>query len=173
MIYRDLKPANVILRPDGTVALIDFGAAREYKVQSLKDTVSLGTRGYAAPEQYEETGQSDARTDIYCLGVMLFQLLTGESPYQAAAAQGMQAFPFCGAGSHSHKVYPDQERGEVSVLPGASVCAGTLSGTGCVFSEPAEEKAARIHGVALRGAAALGVCLRVPRDGAACARQQL
>ncbi len=82
VIYRDLKPANVILRPDGTVALIDFGAAREYKVQSLKDTVSLGTRGYAAPEQYEETGQSDARTDIYCLGVMLFQLLTGESPYR-------------------------------------------------------------------------------------------
>ena len=82
VIYRDLKPANVIEKPDGSVALIDFGAAREYKPRSLKDTVSLGTRGYAAPEQYEESGQSDARTDIYCLGVMLFQLLTGESPHR-------------------------------------------------------------------------------------------
>lgn len=82
VIYRDLKPANVIEKPDGTVALIDFGAAREYKPQSLEDTVSLGTRGYAAPEQYEKSGQSDARTDIYCLGVMMFQLLTGESPHR-------------------------------------------------------------------------------------------
>lgn len=82
VIYRDLKPANVIERPDGTVALIDFGAAREYKPESLGDTVSLGTFGYAAPEQYERTGQSDARTDIYCLGVMMFQLLTGESPHR-------------------------------------------------------------------------------------------
>ena len=82
VIYRDLKPANVIERPDGTVALIDFGAAREYKPGGTKDTVSLGTQGYAAPEQYEETEQSDARTDIYCLGVMMFQLLTGESPYR-------------------------------------------------------------------------------------------
>lgn len=82
IIYRDMKPANVILQPDGNLKLIDFGAAREYKVQNLKDTISLGTRGYAAPEQYREDGQSDARTDIYCLGVMLFQLLTGENPHE-------------------------------------------------------------------------------------------
>lgn len=82
IIYRDMKPANVMLQPDGNLKLIDFGAAREYKVQNLKDTISLGTRGYAAPEQYREDGQSDARTDIYCLGVMLFQLLTGENPHE-------------------------------------------------------------------------------------------
>lgn len=81
VIYRDMKPANVMLKPDGNIMLIDFGAAREYKPQNVKDTVSLGTRGYAAPEQYEKEGQSDARTDIYCLGVMLFQLLTGENPH--------------------------------------------------------------------------------------------
>ena len=81
IIYRDMKPANVMLKPDGNIMLIDFGAAREYKPRNLKDTVSLGTRGYAAPEQYERTGQSDERTDIYSLGVMLFQLLTGESPH--------------------------------------------------------------------------------------------
>ena len=82
IIYRDIKPANVMLKPDGNVMLIDFGAAREFKPQNVKDTISLGTRGYAAPEQYGEEEQSDARTDIYCLGVMLFQLLTGESPYE-------------------------------------------------------------------------------------------
>ena len=81
IIYRDMKPANVMLKPDGTLMLIDFGAAREYNPQNIKDTISLGTRGYAAPEQYREDGQSDVRTDIYCLGVMLFQLLTGENPH--------------------------------------------------------------------------------------------
>lgn len=82
IIYRDMKPGNVMLKPDGSLMLIDFGAAREYKPQNLKDTISLGTRGYAAPEQYKEDGQSDVRTDIYCLGVMLFQFLTGESPHE-------------------------------------------------------------------------------------------
>lgn len=82
IIYRDMKPGNVMLKPDGNLMLIDFGAAREYKPQNLKDTISLGTRGYAAPEQYREDGQSDTRTDIYCLGVMLFQLFTGENPQE-------------------------------------------------------------------------------------------
>lgn len=82
IIYRDMKPANVMLKPDGNVVLIDFGAAREHKPRDLGDTVALGTRGYAAPEQYESGGQSDARTDIYSLGVMMFQLVTGESPHQ-------------------------------------------------------------------------------------------
>lgn len=82
VIYRDMKPANVMLKPDGEeIALIDFGAAKEYKPEKIKDTVSLGTRGYAAPEQYEEEGKSDARTDIYCFGVMLFRLLTGAAPH--------------------------------------------------------------------------------------------
>lgn len=80
IIYRDMKPSNVMLKPDGNVVLIDFGAAREYKPQNLKDTVLLGTRGYAAPEQYRMDGQSDARTDIYSLGITLFRLLTGAGP---------------------------------------------------------------------------------------------
>lgn len=81
VIYRDMKPSNVMLKPDGTIVLIDLGAAREFRPELSMDTVALGTCGYAAPEQYEEEGQSDARTDIYCLGVMLFQLLTGEGPH--------------------------------------------------------------------------------------------
>ena len=80
IIYRDMKPANVMLKPDGNVMLIDFGTAREYKVQSVEDTTWLGTRGYAAPEQFGGHGQTDARTDIYCLGTTIYHLLTGHSP---------------------------------------------------------------------------------------------
>ena len=67
VIYRDLKPSNVMKKPDGKLVLIDFGAAREYRRYSDGDTVLLGTRGYAAPEQYESQGQTDARTDLYSL----------------------------------------------------------------------------------------------------------
>ena len=82
IIYRDMKPSNVMLRPDGRVMLIDFGAAREYKTNNLKDTVLLGTRGYAAPEQYRSDGQSDERTDLYSLGVTVFRLLSGAAPQE-------------------------------------------------------------------------------------------
>lgn len=80
IIYRDMKPANVMIKPDGNIKVIDFGIAREYKDQSLADTVSLGTKGYAAPEQFGGKGQTDARTDVYCLGVTLYHLITGQNP---------------------------------------------------------------------------------------------
>lgn len=80
IIYRDMKPPNVMLRPNGQVTLIDFGTAREYKQQNNRDTTWLGTRGYAAPEQFGGRGQTDARTDIYCLGATMYHLLTGYSP---------------------------------------------------------------------------------------------
>ena len=80
VIYRDMKPANIMLKPDGTIRLIDFGIAREYKEGSTGDTEIIGTRGYAAPEQFGEKGQTDARTDIYSLGVTLYHLVTGKNP---------------------------------------------------------------------------------------------
>lgn len=80
IIYRDMKPSNVMLRPDGNVTLIDFGIAREFKKDHVADTSCLGTRGYAAPEQYGGQGQTDARTDIYCLGATMYHLLTGHNP---------------------------------------------------------------------------------------------
>lgn len=82
IIYRDMKPANVMLKPDGNVTLIDFGTAREFKDSKIEDTTCLGTRGYAAPEQYGGRGQTDARTDIYCLGATLYHLVTGHNPSQ-------------------------------------------------------------------------------------------
>ena len=80
IIYRDMKPSNVMLKPDGNIMIIDFGTAREYKATSVEDTTCLGTQGYAAPEQFGGRGQTDARTDIYCLGATLYHLLTGHNP---------------------------------------------------------------------------------------------
>ena len=80
IIYRDLKPGNIMLKPDGTIVLIDFGTARQYKEENVEDTTCLGTRGYAAPEQFGGHGQTDARTDIYCLGSTMYHLVTGKNP---------------------------------------------------------------------------------------------
>ena len=82
IIYRDLKPANIMLRPDGKITLIDFGTARKYNYDSVADTTCLGTIGYAAPEQFagETLRQTDARTDIYNLGATMYHLLTGVNP---------------------------------------------------------------------------------------------
>lgn len=80
IIYRDMKPSNVMLKSDGSVVLIDFGTAREFKLQKEGDTTCLGTQGYAAPEQFGGRGQTDARTDIYCLGATMYHLLTGHNP---------------------------------------------------------------------------------------------
>lgn len=85
IIYRDMKPSNIMLQPDGRVKLIDFGTAKEYKVENIADTTALGTRGYAAPEQFgDELGhgiyKTDARTDIYCLGATIYHIVTGKNP---------------------------------------------------------------------------------------------
>ena len=77
VIYRDLKPANIIIKPDGHVSLIDFGAARFYQKGEGADTNNLGTYGFAAPEQFGNLGQTDPRTDIYCLGKTLELIIKG------------------------------------------------------------------------------------------------
>lgn len=81
IIYRDMKPANVMLKPEGNLKVIDFGIAREYKEQNLSDTTVLGTKGYAPPEQYQ--GHTDIRSDIYALGMTMHHLLTGVDPRPA------------------------------------------------------------------------------------------
>ncbi len=82
IIYRDMKPANLMLLADGSIKIIDFGTARTQKVGMVmhSDTVCIGTEGFAAPEQFGGISQSDARTDIFCLGATLYNLVTGHSP---------------------------------------------------------------------------------------------
>jgi WD40 repeat protein/tRNA A-37 threonylcarbamoyl transferase component Bud32 len=79
IIFRDLKPANVMLNMYGHVYLIDFGIARHFKPGQAKDTTALGSTGYAAPEQYGKA-QTTPRADIYALGATLHQLLSGNDP---------------------------------------------------------------------------------------------
>lgn len=79
IIFRDLKPANIMRKPDGHLYLIDFGIARHFKQGQAKDTMLLGSPGYAAPEQYGKS-QTTALSDIYSLGATLHQLLSGDEP---------------------------------------------------------------------------------------------
>ncbi len=87
IIFRDLKPANIILDPARRTHLIDFGIARHFKPGQARDTIAFGSPGYAAPEQYGKA-QTTPRSDIYSLGAILHQMLTGkdpsESPFQFA-----------------------------------------------------------------------------------------
>lgn len=89
VIYRDLKPHNIICRSaDRRLILLDFGIARLFKPNAgATDTQAMGTPGYAAPEQYDDQIQSDPRTDLYTLGVVLFELATGHNPRAEGAAR--------------------------------------------------------------------------------------
>lgn len=94
IIYRDMKPENVMVKSDGTIKIIDFGTARIYKEHKRKDTVVLGTSGYAPWEQYIH--QSDARSDIYALGMTMYFMLTQNHPHtldrrQSFASAELQA----------------------------------------------------------------------------------
>lgn len=86
-VHRDIKPENVILRGSDAI-LIDFDAARLHKPKYEADTQILGTTGFAAPEQYG-LSQSDVRTDIYALGVLMNVMLTGEHPSKRLAGGRM------------------------------------------------------------------------------------
>lgn len=83
VIYRDMKPDNIMLRDDNTVKLLDFGIARKYKDYKKADTIIGGTKGYAAPEQLLQGGGfSTVRSDVYGLGATLHHLVTGRAPYE-------------------------------------------------------------------------------------------
>jgi serine/threonine protein kinase len=81
IVHRDLKPANLMITPDGIVKVMDFGIARSLMYTGLTSTGVLGTPYYISPEQAEGRKDLDSRTDMYSLGICLYQMLTGELPY--------------------------------------------------------------------------------------------
>ncbi len=82
IIFRDMKPSNVMVTHTGLVKLIDFGIARTYKIGKKRDTVAMGSENYAAPEQWGK-GQTDARSDVYALGATMYHLLANMAPTPA------------------------------------------------------------------------------------------
>ena len=90
VLHRDLKPGNIMLRKDGSIALIDFGLAKKAKLDSeITDKGEIfGTPYYMSPEQGHGT-DVDERSDIYSLGIIFFEMLTGEKPFRADTAMGI------------------------------------------------------------------------------------
>ena len=82
IIFRDLKPSNIMRDKNGHIYLIDFGIARHFKPGQEKDTASYASAGYAAPEQYGRA-QTTPRSDIYSLGATLYHLISGYAPSQS------------------------------------------------------------------------------------------
>jgi serine/threonine protein kinase len=91
IIFRDVKPANIMVVPNGLVKLIDFGIARTYKEGKRRDTMSMGTAAYAPFEQFGK-GQTDARSDVYSLAATMFHLLTGKPPTPATTPVSLRDY---------------------------------------------------------------------------------
>ncbi len=140
IIFRDLKPANIMLSESGHIYLIDFGIARIFKPGKQHDTVALGSPGYAAPEQYGKA-QSTPRSDIYSLGALLHHLLTGIDPSE-------QPFFFRDASQVNPAVDPtldallkqmlsmDSDRRPASAQEVLNVLKGTIAGQPRSTSRP-------------------------------------
>lgn len=87
IVHRDIKPENIMISNDGIIKLIDFGISRVMKEEQSQDTTILGTEGYAAPEQCGYA-QTDERSDIYAVGVLMNKMLTGEMPTKCLYREG-------------------------------------------------------------------------------------
>lgn len=117
VIFRDVKPANIMLTKRGKIYLIDFGIARHYRAEQKKDTGPLGSPGYAAPEQYGKA-QSGPRTDIYGLGATLQTLFTGNEPgeSQPDSTQPASLALFAFQGLIARMMNPDPEQRPADML---------------------------------------------------------
>src|SRR5450759_1224641 len=92
VVFRDLKPSNVMLTPEGHLYLIDFGIARIFKPGQAKDTKAYGSIGYSAPEQFDRE-QTTAQADIYSLGITMHEMLSGSTPALTPFSLPRLSFP--------------------------------------------------------------------------------
>lgn len=90
ILHRDLKPGNIMLREDGSIALIDFGLAKRMRLeQEITGSGEIfGTPYYMSPEQ-GHANEVDERSDIYSLGIIFYEMLSGEKPFRASDAMGI------------------------------------------------------------------------------------
>lgn len=121
VIFRDLKPANIMRNQTGQLFLIDFGIARRFRPGVRRDTTLLGSPGYAAPEQYGQF-QTSPQTDIYSLGITLWQLLSGQDPAttvitQETASLSSLDFPLPNSLKRlfAHMLNPDPQKRPASI----------------------------------------------------------
>jgi serine/threonine protein kinase len=110
VVHRDLKPGNAMVTPGGRVLLLDFGlAAAEGSLRITRTGAQLGTLHYMAPEQLLD-GSTDARTDVYALGVTLHELLALASPFQASNAERLRTAILDGASEPLRQGCPEAPR---------------------------------------------------------------
>jgi protein kinase-like protein len=118
IVHRDLKPGNVMLLPDGTVKVLDFGLAKIRDISLTGSQRTLGTIGYVAPEQIRG-GRVDGRTDLWSVGVLLYEMLTGQPPFR-----GEHEMSILHAILHAEPLRPSELNGGLS--PQLDNVIGTL-----------------------------------------------
>ncbi len=134
VIFRDLKPSNVMVTPAGWVKLIDFGIARTFKQGQDRDTFTMGSENYAAPEQWGKA-QTDARADLYALGATMYHLLTNVAPLPAYVPTPQvplrahnPAVPLALAAVVERAMQPDREKRFQSAAEMGAALWGCLNG---------------------------------------------
>ena len=157
LVHRDVKPENVLVTPDGRVKVADFGLARAAAGATVTAATGplIGTAAYLAPEQVRD-GTSDARSDVYAAGVMLFELLTGRQPFSGDSAVSV-------AYRHVNEDVPEPS----SIVPGipAELDALVLAATARdPFDRPADARALHTSLMSVRDRLGLHAAVPTARD---------
>ena len=113
VVHRDIKPANILISREGAVKLVDFGIASSEETQAeglTIDGMTLGTPGYMAPEQFKNSRNVDLRADIYSLGVLAYEMLTGKKPFPGSYSPELMKNIQTGKYTAPEKIIPEIDR---------------------------------------------------------------